>query len=341
MSIKISKALKDQLSPAGVARAVRDYERRFKEGKDNTLESNDRGQRRFNDLYYDLVTDFFEYGWGRSFHFAPRVPGESFKESLARHERNIADALNLRPGMVVADLGCGVGGPLLEIARYSGSRIVGVNCNAYQLKRARQYANEAGLAGLSDFLECDFLNVDAPAQAFDAVYSIEATCCAPDKVSIYSEAYRLLRPGGRFAAYEYCMTEKYDMEDPTHRQLKDDIALGGGLLVIDDAETVIDALQMVGFEVLATRDLAIPDGPSIPWYQPLVGSGLSLASFRSSAVGRWLTHQTLIGLEALRIAPRGAVAVSDMLNLCAVAMAEAGRLGIFTPMYFIQARKPG
>ncbi|MYK33771.1 MAG: hypothetical protein F4045_01265, partial [Chloroflexi bacterium] len=29
------------------------------------------------------------------------------------------------------------------------------------------------------------------------------------------------------------------------------------------------------------------------------------------------------------------------LNLCADAMAEAGRLGIFTPMYFIHARKPG
>ena len=108
------------------------------------------------------------------------MPGESFKESLARHERNMADALNLAPGMAVADMGCGVGGPLLEIAGHSGARIVGVNCNAYQLERDRRYANEAGLAGLVDFLECDFLNVNAPDEAFDAVYSVEATCCAPD-----------------------------------------------------------------------------------------------------------------------------------------------------------------
>ena len=162
-----------------------------------------------------------------------------------------------------------------------GAKIVGVNCNAYQLERARQYANEAGIAKQVDFLECDFLNVNAPDETFDAVYSIEATCCAPDKVSIYGEGYRLLKPGGRFAAYEYCMTDKYDMENPTHRQLKKDMALGGGLLVIDDAETVINALRMVGFEALATRDLAISEGPSIPWYQPLVGAGPSLASFRS------------------------------------------------------------
>ena len=269
------------------------------------------------------------------------MPGESFKESLAHHERNMADALNLAPGMAVADMGCGVGGPLLEIAGHSGARIVGVNCNAYQLERARRYANEAGLADMVDFLECDFLNVNAPDEAFDAVYSVEATCCAPDKVSIYGEVFRLLRPGGGFAAYEYCMTDKYDSENPVHVQLKADIALGGGLLVIDDAETVESALRTVGFEVLEAGDLAVQTGPSVPWYEPLVGSGLSLANFRSSNFGRRLTHGTLMGLEALRIAPKGTVTVSDMLNLCAVAMAEAGRLGIFTPMYFIHARKPG
>ena len=38
--------------------------------------------------------------------------------------------------------------------------------------------------------------------------------------------------------------------------------------------------------------------------------------------------------------PQGTVRVSETLNLCATAMAEAGRLGIFTPMHFIHARKP-
>ena len=53
-----------------------------------------------------------------------------------------------------------------------------------------------------------------------------------------------------------------------------------------------------------------------------------------------VTHNSLRVLETLRIAPKGSVRVSDMLNFCATAMAEAGRLGIFTPMYFIHARKP-
>ena len=40
--------------------------------------------------FYDLVTDFYEYGWGESFHFAPRHNLESFPQSIARYELYIA-----------------------------------------------------------------------------------------------------------------------------------------------------------------------------------------------------------------------------------------------------------
>ena len=339
MAIKLSKSLRDNQSTSGVASTVSEYERRFKNDQRDDSEKSD--YETVNNLYYDLVTDFFEFGWGRSFHFAPRVPGESFKASLARHEHHVAHKLGLSPGMVVADIGCGVGGPLVEIARISGAKIVGVNSNGYQLERARRLVDEAHLSHLAEFLHGDFLNVDAPDESFDAAYSIEATCCAPDKVSIYSEIFRLLKPGACFAAYEYCMTDRFDDQNPRHVKIKEDIQLGGGLLVIDDMPTVDNALRTVGFEVLETRDLSLPAGPSIPWYEPLVGSGISLAAFRSSRIGRWVTHGSVKALEALRIAPQGTARVAETLNLCAAAMVEAGRLGIFTPMYFVHARKPG
>ncbi len=47
--------------------------------------------------------------------------------------------------MVAAALGCGIGGPAMEIARFSGARIVGVNNNAYQVERARALTKQAGL----------------------------------------------------------------------------------------------------------------------------------------------------------------------------------------------------
>ncbi|KAI3699584.1 hypothetical protein L2E82_43994 [Cichorium intybus] len=58
--------------------------------------------------YYDLVTSFYEYGWGESFHFAPRWKGESLKESIKRHEHFLALQLGLKPGQTVLDVGCGI-----------------------------------------------------------------------------------------------------------------------------------------------------------------------------------------------------------------------------------------
>lgn len=338
MPVKLSSTWKDRRGTPAASSTVEEYEDRFEIEKRG--EEQERDHLRFNNLYYDLFTDFYEYGWGRSFHFAPRVPGESFKASIARHEHYLAHRLGLGPGMVVADLGCGVAGPLLEIARFTGAKIVGVNINAYQMERARSRVEEAGMSHLAEFLECDFMNVDAPDGSFDAVYSIEATCLAPNKVGIYGEAHRLLKPGGGFGVYEYVLTDRFDDQDPRHLQLKADIEFGGGLSVIDSQQTVDDALRAVGFEVIETRNLAEQAGPSIPWYEPLAGSRVSVASFRSSKIGRWVTCNSLRALETLRIAPRGAAGAAAILELCAAAMVEAGRLGIFSPMYFIHARKP-
>ena len=338
--MKLTRFLKGQNGDTPVAARVDDYERRYAGAPDDGLDRRRTRDKNWQENYYDLVTDFFEYGWGQSFHFAPRAPGESFAASIARHEHYIALRLALEPGMAAVDLGCGVGGPAIEIARFSGARIVGVSVNAMQLERAARRSEAAGLSHLTDWLECDFMQVDAPDASFDAAFSIEATCVATDKTAVYGEALRLLKPGGCFAAYEYCLTDRFDAGDSSHRQLKDDMELGGSLPYIDRPRDVDDALREAGFELVETRDLAAEAPPGIPWYQPLAGSGLSFARLRSSTTGRRVTHGLLWLLERARVVPRGTTRVSGLLNLGAAAIAEAGRLGIFTPMYFVLARKP-
>ena len=110
MSVKLSRVLKKRQETAGVAPTLHEYEEHFKKADSGDLESIRSDYKNFANLYYDLVTDFYEFGGGKSFHFAPRFPGESFKASLARHEHYLAHVIGLRPGMVVADLGCGIGG---------------------------------------------------------------------------------------------------------------------------------------------------------------------------------------------------------------------------------------
>ncbi|RLN16600.1 cycloartenol-C-24-methyltransferase 1 [Panicum miliaceum] len=87
--------------------------------------------------YYDLATSFYEYGWGDSFHFAGRWHEETFHESIKRHQHFIALQLGLKKGMKVLDVGCGIGGPLIEIARFSSTLVTGLNNNDYQMSRGK------------------------------------------------------------------------------------------------------------------------------------------------------------------------------------------------------------
>lgn len=106
--------------------------------------------------------------------------------------------MGLKPGMRVLDVGCGVGGPAREIARFSGAHVTGVNNNQFQVNRATKYTAKAGLSDQVDFVKGDFMSLSElfGENSFDAVYAIEATVHAPNFEGIYGEIMKVLKPGG-------------------------------------------------------------------------------------------------------------------------------------------------
>ena len=288
--------------------------------------------------YYDLATDFYEFGWGQSFHFAPRQRGESFKESLLRHEHFLSDQLSLKPGMQVLDAGCGIGGPMRTMARYSGASFVGLNNNAYQIKRAE--AHNRDTQSLCRFIHGDFMQIPEGDNRYDAAFAIESMPHAPDKTAAFREIFRILRPGACFAGYEWCLTEDFDPGNAKHLRIKKDIEKGNGLPDIAPASEIGPALRAAGFELLEARDLAPEADPEMPWYRALQGRDLSLASLPRTPVGRALTNLTLKVGEKLRMFPEGTTMVSTLLNRGADALVEGGESGLFTPVFFFLGRKP-
>jgi sterol 24-C-methyltransferase len=107
--------------------------------------------------YYNLSTDIYEYGWGQSFHFCRFSYGEPFYQAIARHEHYLAAQIGIKKGMKVLDVGCGVGGPAREIAKFTDAKIIGLNNNDYQIARATQYAHKEGLEKQLSFVKGDFM----------------------------------------------------------------------------------------------------------------------------------------------------------------------------------------
>lgn len=94
------------------------------------------------------MTDLYEWGWGQSFHFSPKLPGKDWGACEVAHEARIPAILGLGPGKTALDCGCGVGGPMRTIAACSGGNVVGITINAYQVQRAK-YHNEKVRVGVS------------------------------------------------------------------------------------------------------------------------------------------------------------------------------------------------
>ena len=78
-------------------------------------------------VYYDLAAEFYERGWGESFHFAAPPARERYADAMRRHERLVAGRLRVNALSSILDIGCGIGGPTRHIATATASRVTGLN----------------------------------------------------------------------------------------------------------------------------------------------------------------------------------------------------------------------
>ena len=283
--------------------------------------------------------------------------------------------MSLRDGMRVLDVGCGVGGPARQIATFSGANIIGLNNNDYQIERATRYTAKAGLANQVSFTKGDFMvcehtllytstrfvdfekmsvlnslthaqQMSFPANSFDAVYAIEATVHAPSLEGVYSEIFRVLKPGGTFGVFEWLLTNKYNDTNSSHRQIRLDIEQGNGISNMETVASALRAIEAAGFVLEFHEDLAHrPDAQ--PWYWPLAGDFSMLGSVwdiptiaRMHPMGRKIVHAGVGVLERVGIAQKGTQKTADSLAKGAVALVDGGRQDLFTPMYMMIARKP-
>ncbi|KAB2577106.1 Methyltransferase type 11 [Lasiodiplodia theobromae] len=344
-------AMMNKKSNAANEAAVDEYFKHWdnKAAGDETAEVREARRKEYATLtrhYYNLATDFYEMGWAQSFHFCRFAYGEPFKQALARHEHYLAHVMGLRDNMNVLDVGCGVGGPAREICKFSGANITGLNNNDYQIDRATWYAQKEGLADKLKFVKGDFMQMSFADNTFDAVYAIEATVHAPSLEGIYSEIFRVLKPGGVFGVYEWLMTDKYDNDNPHHREIRLGIELGDGISNMEKIEVALEAMKKAGFELELHEDLADRDDPR-PWYWPLTGDFKQMSSiwefvtiFRMHKIGRTMAHKFCGGLEWLGLAPKGTQKTADSLAVAGDSLVAGGQEKLFTPMYLMVGRKP-
>ncbi|OFW11554.1 MAG: arsenite S-adenosylmethyltransferase [Acidobacteria bacterium RIFCSPLOWO2_02_FULL_67_36] len=108
--------------------------------------------------------------------------------------------IDLRPGETVLDLGSGGGIDVLLSARRVGptGKVYGLDMTDQMLALARENQRRAGATNV-EFLKGEMEHIPLPDNSVDVIISNCVINLSSDKARVLREAFRVLRPGGRFA----------------------------------------------------------------------------------------------------------------------------------------------
>jgi len=113
----------------------------------------------------------------------------------------LADFMQLRPGMHLLDVGCGIGGPARYFAE-RGCRVTGIDLTEEFVRVAESLTRMVKLDHNVGFRQASALELPFDSGTFDGAYTIHVGMNIADKAAVFREVARVLKPGARFSIYD-------------------------------------------------------------------------------------------------------------------------------------------
>src|SRR5208283_2851764 len=212
---------------------------------------------------------------------ASQIPEDALKASLGCG--NPTALAQLKPGETVLDLGSGGGIDVLLSAGRVGptGKAYGLDMTDEMLALARENQRKAGVENV-EFLKGEIENIPMPDNSVDVIISNCVINLSGDKDRVLSEAFRVLKPGGRLAVSD--VVTRGEVPDLLRR----DILLWVGCIAgaLEDTEYVAK-LAKAGFEAISiepTRIYDVEDARVL-----LAGKGIDVDAIAPQVEGKFIS----------------------------------------------------
>jgi len=190
---------------------------------------------------------------------------------------------HLNPGDTVLDLGSGGGIDVLLSARRVGpsGKAYGLDMTDEMLSLAEENKRKSGLTNV-EFLKGEIENIPLPDQSVDVIISNCVINLSSDKDRVLKEAFRVLKPGGRFAVSDVVVRGYVPVE------IKKSLELWAGCVAgALSEENYLEKLAKAGFEnvdIEATRVYNMDDARAF-----LSNSGLDVDALARQVDGKFIS----------------------------------------------------
>lgn len=225
-----------------------------------------------DELHYDNThITFLEKLWGDGF----MSPGG--KQEI----KKLLKGLNLKKQKIL-DIGCGSGGITVSlIDDYGAQKVIGVDVEKDVVKVARDRVSKNGLKDKIDILLIDKSSLPFNKDTFDMVFSKDSFVHIPDKERIFTQVFKVLKPGGVFVFSDWLISHDHKPSKEMEYYLKlEDLGFGMASPLVYSK-----ALKKSGFVAIkknnrnkwykdeARRELEILSGPSRKSYEDITSKG--------------------------------------------------------------------
>jgi arsenite methyltransferase len=184
------------------------------------------------------------------------LPSEALLASLGCG--NPTALANLNPGETVLDLGSGGGIDVLLSAKRLGAtgKAYGLDMTDEMLALARENQRKAGLENV-EFLKGEIENIPLPGNSVDVIISNCVINLSADKDRVLSEAFRVLKPGGRLAVSDVVI--RGDIPADIRRNVELWIGCVAGALQESDYRAKLTAAGFEAIDIEPTRVYKVED----------------------------------------------------------------------------------
>lgn len=201
----------------------------------------------------------------------------------------IIEALDVTANSRVLDLGSGLGGPARTVAEETGCTVTGVDLTSEFCEVATALSQWTGMSDRTSFHVGDATATGFPDGAFDAALTVHVAMNIADKPALYAEAFRVLRPGGRFVIYDVLQGEGGPVRFPVPW------AADPSTSFLASPERMRELLPAAGFEVVSEVDSS---DESLAWFQQMRARierdgppPVTFATFLGDAFGQMVANQ--------------------------------------------------
>lgn len=202
--------------------------------------------------HYNWLTPFYRLLWGIHIHHGLWEDDEDSRTAQIQLIEHLASAADVADRARVIDVGCGLGGSSIHLAKTRQCQVTGLTISRVQRLWAQAAALRAGVSRQTEFL-CQDAEAFCPQAPFEILWSIECTEHLFDKPAFFRRAAQWLRPGGQLAICAWLAAD--EPHTPEIVQKNERVCEAFLCPSLGTQADYVNWLEEAGFEIQQIEDL--------------------------------------------------------------------------------------